>query len=126
MSFYFMIRHIEIKLEYDDYNRYKKKLRHLYSKLLEIIQIVNNENEDLGEGDYDYQNYDDSSQVNEKKITQSFQIFGLTRDSTMEQIKGKYRELSLKHHPDRNKSTDTTTKMTEINSAYEIIMEAMA
>ena len=135
ISFYFMIRRIEIKLEYDDYNRYKKKLRHLYSKLLEIIQIVNNENEDLreeekrwGEGDYDYnyQNYDDSSEVNEKKITQSFQIFGLTRDSTMEQIKGKYRELSLKHHPDRNKSTDTTTKMTEINSAYEIIMEAMA
>ena len=133
ISFYFMIKRIEIKLEYDDYNRYKKKLRHLYSKLLEIIQIVNNENEDLreeekrwGEGDYDYQNYDDSSEVNEKKITQSFQIFGLTRDSTMEQIKGKYRELSLKHHPDRNKSTDTTTKMTEINSAYEIIMEAMA
>ena len=135
ISFYFMIRRIEIKLEYDDYNRYKKKLRHLYSKLLEIIQIVNNENEDLreeekrwGEGDYDYnyQNYDDSSEVNEKKITQSFQIFGLTRDSTMEQIKGKYRELSLKYHPDRNKSTDTTTKMTEINSAYEIITEAMA
>ncbi len=133
ISFYFMIRRIEIKLEYDDYNRYKKKLRHLYSKLLEIIQIVNKENEDLreeekrwGEGDYDYQNYDESSEVNEKKITQSFQIFGLTRDSTMEQIKGKYRELSLKYHPDRNKSTDTTTKMTEINSAYEIIMEAMA
>ena len=135
ISFYFMIRRIEIKLEYDDYNRYKKKLRHLYSKILEIIQIVNNENEDLreeekrwGEGDYDYnyQNYDDSSEVNERKITQSFQIFGLTRDSTMEQIKGKYRELSLKYHPDRNKSTDTTTKMTEINSAYEIIMEAMA
>ena len=133
ISFYFMIRRIEIKLEYDDYNRYKKKLRHLYSKILEIIQIVNNENEDLreeekrwGEGDYDYQNYDDSSEVNEKKITQSFQIFGLTRDSTMEQIKRKYRELSLKYHPDRNKSTDTTTKMTEINSAYEIIMEAMA
>ena len=135
ISFYFMIRRIEIKLEYDDYNRYKKKLRHLYSKILEIIQIVNNENEDLreeekrwGEGDYDYdyQNYDDSSEVNEKKITQSFQIFGLTRDSTMEQIKGKYRELSLKYHPDKNKSADTTTKMTEINSAYEIIMEAMA
>jgi len=135
ISFYFMIRRIEIKLEYDDYNRYKKKLRHLYSKILEIIQIVNNENEDLreeekrwGEGDYDYnyQNYDDSSEVNEKKITQSFQIFGLTRDSTMEQIKERYRELSLKYHPDRNKSADTTTKMTEINSAYEIIMEAMA
>ena len=44
----------------------------------------------------------------------------------MEQMKERYRELSLKYHPDRNISTDTTTKMTEINSAYEIIMEAMA
>ena len=126
ISFYFMIKRIEIKLEYDHYNRYKKKLGQLYSKLLEIIQIVNNENENLGGENYDYQNHDDSSEVNEKKITQSFQFFGLTRDSTVEQIKGKYRELSLKYHPDRNKNADTTTKMTEINSAYEIIMGDMA
>ena len=126
ISFYFMIKRIEIKLEYDHYNRYKKKLGQLYSKLLEIIQIVNNENENLGGENYDYQNHDDSSEVNEKKITQSFQFFGLTRDSTVEQIKGKYRELSLKYHPDRNKNTDTTTKMTEINYAYEIIMGTMA
>ncbi len=134
-SFYFMIRHIEVKLEYDDYNRYKKKLRHLYSKLLEIIQIVMDESEDLreeekrwSEGDYDYnyQNYDDTLEVTEKKITQSFQIFGLPHNSTMEQIKGKYRDLCLKYHPDKNKNTDTTTKMSEINSAYEIIMEAIA
>ena len=135
-SFYCMIRHIEVKLEYDHYNRYKrKKLRHLYSKLLEIIQIIMDESEDLreeekrwseGDYDYDYQNYDDSSEVNEKKITQSFQIFGLTRNSTMEQIKGKYRDLCLKYHPDKNKNTDTTTKMSEINSAYEIIMEAIS
>ncbi len=121
-----MIKRIEIKLEYDHYNRYKKKLGQLYSKLLEIIQIVNNENEDLGGENYDYQNHDDSSEVNEKKITQSFQFFGLTRDSTVEQIKGKYRELSLKYHPDRNKNADTTKKMIEINSAYEIIMGDMA
>ncbi len=126
ISFYFMIKRIEIKLEYDHYNRYKKKLGQLYSKLLEIIQIVNNENEDLGGENYDYQNHDDSSEVNEKKITQSFQFFGLTRDSTVEQIKGKYRELSLKYHPDRNKNADTTKKMIEINSAYEIIMGDMA
>ena len=128
ISFYFTIKRIEIKLEYDHYNRYKKKLGQLHSKLLQIIQIVDNENEDLGgeNYDYDYQNHDDSSEVNEKKITQSFQFFGLTRDSTAEQIKGKYRELSLKYHPDRNKNADTTTKMTEINSAYEIIMGAMS
>jgi len=44
----------------------------------------------------------------------------------MEQIKGKYRYLCLKYHPDKNKNTDTTTKMSEINSAYEIIMKAIS
>ena len=138
MIFYFMIRRIEISLQYDYNDRNKNKFRHLYSKVLEIIQIVMDENEDLrekekrwSEGDYsydygyDYQNYNDDSEITEKKITQSFKIFGLTRNSTIEQIKSKYRELSLKYHPDRNKNTDTTAKMSEINSAYEIIMGAI-
>ena len=137
--FYFMIRRIEIRLQYDYNDRNKNKFRHLYSKVLEIIQTVMDENEDLrekekrwSEGDYsydygyDYQNFNDDYEITEKKITQSFQIFGLTRNSTIEQIKSKYRELSLKYHPDRNKNTDTTTKMSEINSAYEIIMGAIA
>jgi hypothetical protein len=139
MIFYFMIRRIEIRLQYDYNDRNKNKFRHLYSKVLEIIQTVMDENEDLrekekrwSEGDYsydygyDYQNFNDDSEITEKKITQSFHIFGLTRNSTTEQIKSKYRELSLKFHPDRNKNTDTTTKMSEINSAYEIIMGAIA
>ena len=137
VKFYFTIREIEILLEYDYNDLNKNKFRHLYSKVLEIIQIVMDENKDLREKekewnegdysyDYDYQNCNDDSEITEIKITQSFQIFGLNRNSTMEQIKERYRELSLKYHPDRNKSTDTTTKMTEINSAYEIIMEAMA
>ena len=139
MIFYFMIRRIETRLQYDYNDHNKNKFRHLYSKVLEIIQIVMDENEDLrekekrwSEGDYsydygyDYQNYNDDSEITEKKITQSFQIFGLTRNSTIEQIKSKYRELSLKYHPDRNKNTNTTTRMSEINSAYEIIMGAIA
>ena len=137
VKFYSTIRGIEILLEYDYNDLNKNKFRHLYSKVLEIIQIVMDENKDLREKekewnegdysyDYDYQNCNDDSEITEIKITQSFQIFGLNRNSTMEQIKERYRELSLKYHPDRNKSADTTTKMTEINSAYEIIMEAMA
>jgi len=49
----------------------------------------------------------------------------LARESTKEQIKTKYRELTLKFHPDKNKSKDATVKMTEINRAYEIIMGAV-
>ena len=133
--FYFMIRRIEIRLQYDYNDRNKNKFGHLYSKVLEIIQIVIDENEDLhekekrwreGNYDYDYQNYNDDSEITEQKIIQSFQIFGLNRDSTIEQIKTKYKELILKYHPDRNKNIDTTTKMSEINSAYEIIIATIA
>ena len=55
-----------------------------------------------------------------------YKYFGLTRESTKDQIKTKYRELTLKFHPDKNKSVDSNTKMTEINKAYEIIMMAIA
>ena len=88
MIFYFIIRRIEISLQYDYNDRNKNKFGHLYSKVLEIIQIVMDENEDLrekekrwSEGDYsydygyDYQNYNDDSEITEKKITQSFEDY---------------------------------------------------
>ena len=77
--------------------------------------------------EYDYKNhYDDDSDINDEDITKAFDTFGLARESTKEQIKTKYRELTLKFHPDKNKSKNTTVKMTEINRAYEIIMGAIA
>ena len=54
-----------------------------------------------------------------------YKYFVLTRESTKDQIKTKYRELTLKFHPDKNKSVDSNTKMAEINNAYEIIMKAI-
>ena len=55
-----------------------------------------------------------------------YKYFGLTRESTKDQIKTKYRELTLKFHPDKNKSVDSTTKMAEINNAYDFIMMSIA
>ena len=76
--------------------------------------------------EYDYKNhYGDDSDIDEEDIAKAFETFGLSRESTKEQIKTKYRELTLKFHPDKNKSKDSTVKMTEINRAYEIIMGAV-
>ena len=143
-EFYYTVRYIEIDVEFDYNNRARKKFGHLYSKVLQIIQIVMEENADMREeegkhyrysyddfkwnyDDYDYKNhYDDDSDINDEDITKAFDTFGLTRESTKEQIKTKYRELTLKFHPDKNKSKNTTVKMTEINRAYEIIMGAIA
>ncbi len=141
-EFYFVIRYIEIDVEFDYNNRQRKKFGYLYSKVLEIIQIVMEENADTREDedrnwkryskyddynyDYNYENNWNNSEINEEDIVGAFDIFGLSRESTKDQIKTKYRELTLKFHPDKNKSVDATTKMTEINNAYEIIMGAIA
>ncbi len=143
-EFYYTVRYIEIDFEYDYNSRCRKKYGHLYSKVLQIIQIVMEENADMREeegkyykysydddfkwnyDDYDYKNHYDDSDIDDEDITKAFDTFGLTRESTKEQIKTKYRELTLKFHPDKNKSKNTTVKMTEINRAYEIIMGAIA
>ena len=139
-EFYYVIRYIEIDVVFDYNNRQRKKFGYLYSKVLEIIQIVMEENADTREDedrdwkryskyddyDYSYENNRDSSEINEEDIVEAFDIFGLIRESTKDQIKTRYRELTLKFHPDKNKSKNTTVKMTEINRAYEIIMETIA
>jgi hypothetical protein len=139
-EFYYVVRYIEIDVEFDYNNRQRKKFGYLYSKVLEIIRIVMEENADTREDeerqwngyskyddyDYNYENNWDSSEINEEDIVEAFDIFGLTRESTKDQIKTKYRELTLRFHPDKNKSVNATTKMTEINNAYEIIMGAIA
>ena len=141
-EFYYTIRYIEIDIEFDYNNRARKKFGRLYSKVLQIIQVVMEENADMREDEgkqykkyfyddfnwddnYDYKNYHDDSDIDEKDVVKAFDTFGLTRKSTKEQIKSKYRELSLKFHPDKNKSKNSTVKMTEINKAYEIIMGAV-
>ena len=139
-TFYTDVIIIGIKIEYDYNGHYRRKFGRLYSKVLQIIQIVKDENpereqsEERFEEKYDWENfwdkfydhnYYDSSEFTEEDIAEAFEIFGLNRDSTIQQIKSKYRELTLKHHPDKNKSVDSNTKMAEINNAYEIIMKAI-
>ena len=144
-EFYYTVRYIEIDVEFDYNNRARKKFGELYSKVLQIIQIVMEENADMREeegkqrnnysgysydddfkwnyDDYDYKNHHgDDTDIDDKDIAKAFDTFGLTRESTKEQIKTEYRKLTLKFHPDKNKSKDSTVKMTEINKAYEIIM----
>ena len=146
-EFYYVVRYIEIDIEFDYNNRARRKFGQLYSKVLQIIQIVMEENADMREEEgkqykysgysyddfnwdddgYDYKNhYGDDSDIDDQDIVKAYETFGLSRESTKEQIKSKYRELTLKFHPDKNKSKDSTVKMTEINRAYEIIMGAVA
>ena len=113
---YYTVRYIEIDFEFDYNNRCRKKYGQLYSKVLQIIKIVMEENADMREeedryekyyyqdfnwddDDYYYKNhYEDDSDIDNKEIEKAFDTFGLARESTKEQIKSKYRELTLKFH----------------------------
>ncbi len=50
----------------------------------------------------------------------------LVRTATREEIKKSYRSLSLKFHPDKNKSVDAHDKFIEINEAYLILYDIEA
>jgi molecular chaperone DnaJ len=50
-----------------------------------------------------------------------YEILGVPRTSSEDEIKVAYRKLVRQHHPDTNKSPDAEKKMAEINEAYTIL-----
>jgi DnaJ-class molecular chaperone len=51
-----------------------------------------------------------------------YDILGVSKDASQEDIKKAYRKLSLQLHPDRNNnSQESTQKYQDINSAYEVL-----
>src|SRR5512143_3544324 len=57
--------------------------------------------------------------MNEKR--DYYDILGVQRNASGEEIKRAYRKLAMQYHPDRNRDDDASTKFKEINEAYEIL-----
>ncbi len=54
-----------------------------------------------------------------------YEILGLNRDASEEEIKKAYRKLAMKHHPDRNPDTPKSEEyFKEAKEAYEILSDA--
>ena len=75
--------------------------------------------------------YSSGSQSSAKSKRDPYEILGLSKDATFNEIKKKYRELVKKYHPDilMGKGADEeiiqegTKKLQEINEAYKILKE---
>ncbi|MGF3522162.1 MAG: molecular chaperone DnaJ [Candidatus Bathyarchaeia archaeon] len=52
-----------------------------------------------------------------------YEILGVPRDATKEQIKDSYRKLAMQYHPDRNKSPEAEEKFKEISEAYAVLSD---
>ena len=52
-----------------------------------------------------------------------YEILGIDRNATDEEIKKAFRKLAFKYHPDHNRGDGATDKFKEINEAYEVLSD---
>lgn len=50
-----------------------------------------------------------------------YEILGVGKDATQDQIKAAYRNLAMKYHPDKNKDKGAEEKFKEINESYAVL-----
>ena len=52
-----------------------------------------------------------------------YQVLGVPRSASQEDIRTKFRRLALEYHPDRNKDPGAQEKFKEVNSAYQALSD---
>jgi molecular chaperone DnaJ len=52
-----------------------------------------------------------------------YEVLGVPRNSSKDEIKAAYRKLAMQYHPDRNKSPDAEEKFKEISEAYAVLSD---
>ena len=53
-----------------------------------------------------------------------YEVLGVSKSSSPNDIKSQYRKLALKFHPDRNKSADAAEHFKEISEAYAVLADS--
>src|SRR5512138_3048562 len=52
-----------------------------------------------------------------------YEVLGVPKNSTKDQIKDAYRKLAMQYHPDRNKEPGAEEKFKEISEAYAVLSD---
>ncbi len=50
-----------------------------------------------------------------------YEVLGVSKTSSTDEVKNQYRKLALKFHPDRNKSSEAPEHFKEISEAYAVL-----
>jgi molecular chaperone DnaJ len=53
-----------------------------------------------------------------------YEVLGLTRDASSEEIRKAFRKLAFKYQPDHNREDGATDRFKEVNEAYEVLSDA--
>ena len=56
-------------------------------------------------------------------IRDYYEVLGIARSATDEEIKRAFRKLAFKYHPDRNRDDGAEEKFKEVNEAYEVLSD---
>jgi molecular chaperone DnaJ len=52
-----------------------------------------------------------------------YEVLGVARTASVDEIKNAYRKLAMQYHPDRNKSPDAEEKFKELSEAYAVLSD---
>jgi len=52
-----------------------------------------------------------------------YEVLGVSRNASKDEIKDAYRKLAMQYHPDRNKAPDAEEKFKEISEAYAVLSD---
>jgi molecular chaperone DnaJ len=52
-----------------------------------------------------------------------YEVLGVSKSSSQDEIKSAYRKLALQYHPDRNKTKEGEGKFKEVTKAYEVLSD---
>merc|ERR1711988_1078559 len=59
----------------------------------------------------------------DEKPKDHYEVLGLPRNATLQEIKGAYRKLALKYHPDKNPDPEAVPIFLDVQQAYQVLSD---